>query len=230
MVEAWVDDYIQLGDQRVCQKELRTEILARCKQLDPSDRHVLHATFFGAKPVTSDVENLLLYNVGSFAVAGRNGIRFEYGAGVPQTPDGAQYRFCYRYTLVPRTSAFTKWQQGRSLASFDWTDLGAFKGDKKLTSTRTPSASRSATTARPAWRKVSHQDLAVGAVRLVQVVGQLLQPIGIGGHQNQVITIGGAAASETFAEARRRSGDQRDGPRHATPPPGLAVTGCSVSV
>lgn len=132
IVEAWVDDYVQLGDQRACQKELRAEILARSGQLDPSTGQVLHATFFGSKPVSTDVENLLLFNVGSFAVAGRNGIRFEYGAGVPQAPDGAQYRYCYRYALAPRSGAFAAWQQGRTLVSFDWTDLDAFNGDKKL--------------------------------------------------------------------------------------------------
>ena len=42
------------------------------------------------------------------------------------------YPFCYRYALAPRSGTFTHWQQGRTLASFDWTDLGAFAGEKKL--------------------------------------------------------------------------------------------------
>ena len=87
---------------------------------------MLHATFFGAKHHNADVENLALYYIDSFKVAGRNGIRFELGAAVPPAPDGAEYRFCYRYALTPRSGAFADWQQGRTLASFDWTDLGAF--------------------------------------------------------------------------------------------------------
>jgi WD domain, G-beta repeat len=67
-----------------------------------------------------------------FKVADRNGIRFELGAAMPPAPDAAEYPFCYRYALAPRSGAFADWQQGRTLASFDWTDLGAFKGDKKV--------------------------------------------------------------------------------------------------
>ncbi|OBH73123.1 hypothetical protein [Mycobacterium mantenii] len=93
---------------------------------------VLHATFFGDKLPNADVENLVLYNIGSFAVAGRNGTRFELGAAVPAAPDGAEYRFGYRYALAPQSGAFADWQQGRTLASFDWTDLGAFADDVKL--------------------------------------------------------------------------------------------------
>jgi hypothetical protein len=92
----------------------------------------LHATFFGAKHPSADVENLALYTIDSFAIAGRNGIRFEHGAAVPAAPDGAEYPFCYRYALAPRSAAFADWQQGRTLASFDWTDLGTFAGEKKL--------------------------------------------------------------------------------------------------
>lgn len=47
-------------------------------------------------------------------------------------PDGAEYPFCYRYALAPRSGAFADWQQGRTLASFDWTDLGAFASEKPL--------------------------------------------------------------------------------------------------
>ena len=44
--------------------------------------------------------------IDSFAVAGRNGIRFEHCApAVPPAPDGAEYRFCYHYALAPRTGA-----------------------------------------------------------------------------------------------------------------------------
>ena len=49
-----------------------------------------------------------------------------------QAPDGAEYSYCYRYALAPRSGAFADWHQGRTLASFDWTDLGAFAGEKKL--------------------------------------------------------------------------------------------------
>jgi hypothetical protein len=93
---------------------------------------VLHATFFGRKHPNADVENLVLYNIDTFTVAGQNGIRFEYGAAAPPAPDGSEYQFCYCYALEPRSGTFADWQPRRTLASFDWTDLGAFAGDKKL--------------------------------------------------------------------------------------------------
>jgi hypothetical protein len=132
LVEAWADDYIRFERRPVWQEHLRTEIRARCRLLEPSAGQVLHATFFGAKLPQADVENLALYNIDSFAIAGRNGIRFEHGAAVPPPPDGAEYPFCYRYALAPRSGAFADWQQGRTLSSFDWTDLGAFAGGKQL--------------------------------------------------------------------------------------------------
>ena len=77
------------------------------------------------KHLNADVENPALYYIDSFRTAGRNGIRFEHGAAVLPAPDGAEYPFCYRYELAPRSGTFTHWQQGRTLASFDWTDGGA---------------------------------------------------------------------------------------------------------
>ena len=99
VVQAWADDYIRFEDLPAWQKSLREEIRSRCGQLEPSSRQLLHAEFFGPKHVRADVENLVLYNIGTFPISGRNGIRFEYGAAMPPAPDGAEYRFCYRYAL-----------------------------------------------------------------------------------------------------------------------------------
>jgi len=137
VVEAWADDYIRFERRPAWQERLRTEIRSRCTQLRPADEQLLHATFFGTKLPNADVENLVLYNIDSFANAGRNGIRVEYDdTVVPPAPDGGRYRFCYRYALVPRAGGFNHWRQGRTLASFDWTDLGDFAGDNKLAQVR----------------------------------------------------------------------------------------------
>lgn len=60
VVEAWADDYIRFEHLPVWQKKLRDEIRARCRQLEPSAGQVLHATYFGAKHLNADVENLVL--------------------------------------------------------------------------------------------------------------------------------------------------------------------------
>lgn len=125
IVEAWADDYIRFDGRPPWQEELRDEIRSRCRLLEPVAGQVLQASIFGAKPSNADVENLVLYNIDSFAIAGRNGIRFEHGAVPPPALGGETYRFCYRYALAPRC---------RTLASFDceWIDLGAFSEEKKL--------------------------------------------------------------------------------------------------
>ena len=45
----------------------------------------------------------MLYNIGSFKVAGRNGIRFEHGTPHPGDPE---YRFGYRYVLARQKGSF----------------------------------------------------------------------------------------------------------------------------
>ena len=100
-VQAWSAEYVP-HQPKDWKKTLATEITTRCGGLRPEDGQVLHATFFGKKKVNADVENLVLYNIGRFSVAGRNGIRFEYGAAMPAAPDGAAYQFCYRYALEAR--------------------------------------------------------------------------------------------------------------------------------
>lgn len=102
VVEAWADDYIRFERPPAWQEDLRTEIRARCRRLEPSDGQVLHATFFGAKLSNADVENLALSYIDSFKVSGRNGIGFEFAAAVPPAPDGGEYGFCYRYARSRR--------------------------------------------------------------------------------------------------------------------------------
>ena len=138
-VEAWADGYIPFEPARTSWKrELREEIRSRCELLGPSAGRVLHATFFGAIPPRSDVENLVLYNIDqsfkSFKQAGHQGIRFEHGGEVPpRVPGGASYPFGFRYTFAPRDGEFvTAWKQGRVLASFDWTDLGEFDHENRV--------------------------------------------------------------------------------------------------
>jgi hypothetical protein len=132
VVEAWADDYIRFERRPPWQEHLRDEIRSRCRQLDPSDGWVLHATFFGDKHPNADVENYVLYYIDSFRAAGRNGIRFEHGAAVPPAPDGTDYPYCYRYELAPWSGTFSDWQPVRKLASFDWINLDSFDGEKKL--------------------------------------------------------------------------------------------------
>jgi hypothetical protein len=123
-------------NRRAEQEQLRAEIRARLRQLSAAPDQVLHATFFGAKHPAADVENLALYYIddtgASFANAARYGLRFELATDLPPSPMGRDYAYGYRYELVRRDASCRHWREVRELASWDWVDLGAFAGPKKL--------------------------------------------------------------------------------------------------
>jgi hypothetical protein len=135
-VEAWADDYIRFEDRPDWQDELRGEIRKSVRQLRSRPQQVLHATFFGAKHPTADVENLALYYIDdtgrSFAEAAGSGLRFELAAHAPVAPSGREFPYCYRYELVSRDAGFEQWRERRRLAAWDWVELGRFAGEKKL--------------------------------------------------------------------------------------------------
>ncbi|MGH3584223.1 MAG: hypothetical protein ACRDUX_24990 [Mycobacterium sp.] len=80
VIESWADDYIRFERRPIWQQALRSEIRSRCGRHVPSTGQLVHATFFGPKLPNADVEYLALYNIDSFNIAGRNGIRFEHCA------------------------------------------------------------------------------------------------------------------------------------------------------
>jgi hypothetical protein len=97
---------------------------------------VLHATFIGDKHRAADVENLVIYYIDdtgrSLATAAGFGLRFELGRRGPTSPAGNEYRYGYRYELVPLSAGFRYWRERRELASWGWVELGSFSAEKKL--------------------------------------------------------------------------------------------------
>ncbi len=136
VVEAWTDHYVQFEPGSAEQARLRSDLRERIGMLKPKSGHLLHATFYGGKHHSADVENLLLYNVdesgASFDSAARAGVRFELGASCPVSPAGLESAFGYRYELVPSTTRFRHWREHRLLASWPWVDLGTFPDEHRL--------------------------------------------------------------------------------------------------
>jgi hypothetical protein len=136
VVEAWAEEYIRFERRPVEQEQLRAEIRTRLGQLTAAPDQVLHTTFFGAKHPAADVENLALYYIddtgASFADAARYGLGFELATDCPPSPTGRDYAYGYRYELLRRDTPWRHWREERELASWDWVDLGAFAGSKKL--------------------------------------------------------------------------------------------------
>jgi hypothetical protein len=136
-VEAWADDYVRFERRPEWQERLRRELRERLRRLQASPGEVLQATFYGHKPARGDVENLLIYNIdpsgrGSLAAGARYGIRFELAERPPPAGSGREYPVGYRYALVPRTAGLGSWRDHRRLAWWEWTELGAFAGEKHL--------------------------------------------------------------------------------------------------
>lgn len=136
VVEAWTDHYIQFESGSAEQNSLRAELQQRIATLKPKSGQLLHGTFFGKKHRAADVENLVLYNIdesgAAFDLATRTGLRFELGPDCPLSPAGLEYRFGYRYELVPSTTRFRHWRERRVLAAWGWVDLGAFPDEHRL--------------------------------------------------------------------------------------------------
>jgi hypothetical protein len=136
VVEAWSDDYIRFERRPPWQGALRTEIREGLACLSANPTESLSAVFFGTKPARADVENLVLYNVdgsgGSFASAARFGVRFELATRAPPPPDLTTYAYAYRYELAPSVKPLEHWRERRTLASWDWVDLGSLTVAKRV--------------------------------------------------------------------------------------------------
>lgn len=136
VVQAWTDEYIRFERRPLEQERLRAELRNRIRELKAGPGQLLHATYFGPKWASADVENLVLYNVDdtgrSFHDAARFGLRFELAPQPPISPSGKGYTYSYRYELADWLSGFRHWRQSRELASWDWIDLAKFRGEKKL--------------------------------------------------------------------------------------------------
>jgi hypothetical protein len=130
MVRIDADTYIPFEHLSDEQKALRSEIRDAVGALAAGPEEVLQASFHGDKPARSDVENLLIYNIGAAHLrsASRHGLRFELA---PQ-PAGAVSRFGYRYGLDDRTAGFHHWVPARRLAWWDGIEVRSITSDKLL--------------------------------------------------------------------------------------------------
>ncbi len=87
------------GEMRVLREELRSAVGG----LTVGSGGVLTATLISQDPGFFDVENVLLYNVGtgSFGALATRGVRFvRIRSSVPAAPDGMQYAYHHIYSTV----------------------------------------------------------------------------------------------------------------------------------
>ena len=136
MVEAWAEDYIRF--------ERRQSSRTSCgpRSARGFDSSPLHQTNSCMRPSLAPSSRprtwrtSALYYIddsgASFDNAARYGLRFELATNCPPSRTGRDYAYGYRYELRRRDTACRHWREERELASWDWVDLGAFAGPKKL--------------------------------------------------------------------------------------------------
>jgi hypothetical protein len=127
-VRASSDRYIPFDTKVPELVELRGELRERLTRLTARRGEILHATFFGSAPASTDAENLLLYNVdptGACFAAARHGLRFERSDRAPAT--GRPVALVYR--PLPAAASFTVWELGDPIADWSFTAPSARSWD-----------------------------------------------------------------------------------------------------
>jgi hypothetical protein len=134
-VSAWATEYVPLSPKTPTAVALKAGLIAVLRNLGAQDGKSLHAVFAGEKPPTADIENLLLYNLGSstFANLAVHGLRIERDHRPPEpAPSGTRYPYSFSYRPTTMSSPWTLWQRRRELVRWERISLGAFSGEKKL--------------------------------------------------------------------------------------------------
>jgi hypothetical protein len=134
---AWSNFYIPFDNPSADARALRSELQDRLRKLRPQTGELLFASFAGPKHPRCDIENLLLYNIGSsISSAAANGVCFELAPGHhSQSPSGRTWTTSYHYSLARGGNEFTHWRVVRNLATFESVDLHSFAGSKRLAQT-----------------------------------------------------------------------------------------------
>ncbi|MFN8614050.1 MAG: hypothetical protein U0931_41345 [Vulcanimicrobiota bacterium] len=114
MVEMSLDRPIPFDQLKPEQAEQRAQMQANLRELCAGPGQVLVAHYSGPKHPKSDVENLLLYNIGNgcFAGALKHGVQFE-------EKSSRSVRSEYRYQLAEPSARPTSWRRTAQLAQFE---------------------------------------------------------------------------------------------------------------
>lgn len=134
-VLAWSSEYVPLSPKTPTAVALKAGLVFALARLAAEEGEILHAVFAGHKPATADIENLLLYNLGSaaFTAAAAHGLLIERDLGSPRRSlSGAEYPYLFAYEIASAEAPWALWMRGAELVRFSQLSLGAFAGEKKL--------------------------------------------------------------------------------------------------
>jgi len=121
-VRAWSAERLSF-EPKGWQKEFRERLRRAVNQLDGDQDSVLHTIFISPNNEVVDVENILLYNVGTgyFERAAHSGLRFERVFGMPPdnpAPMTGQPRHYQYYALASRNEDFDFWRASERYAQW----------------------------------------------------------------------------------------------------------------
>lgn len=132
VVEAWSSQRLPFEPDGAMLR-FRNELRQSLSRLAGRPGQTLAALYTSPVRDPCDVENVLIYNVGTgaFTGAARHGLRFERGfARGPAAPGLEDAPHYYRYELVQEDEpSFAVWARGRTIASIRTSGPGALGGD-----------------------------------------------------------------------------------------------------
>lgn len=102
--------------------DMREELKRAIKEMNPDDNRILSAAYISSNQDVCDIENILIYNVGSgvFKDVCRKGLLLERSYQNVVSPAGNQesYGHYQRYSLVDKMQEPLYWKEKRILASW----------------------------------------------------------------------------------------------------------------
>jgi hypothetical protein len=130
LVEGWAQRRLSY-DPKDWKKDFRDELSAAIRRLVARPNEGLHAIYTNPSTERVDIENALLYNVGtsSFRNSAHTELKFERSFDAPASPRGHLEHY-YRYEVVPLSEPLSAWRRGPPLV--DWSSrLASLSFDTK---------------------------------------------------------------------------------------------------
>lgn len=118
LVEGWAQERLPFASNRW--EGFRNDLGAAIRELSARPGEGLHATYTNSQTDRVDIENALIYNVGTgaFRRSTREGLTFERSFSEPVSSQ-AHLSHYYRYEVVPLSQRVLEWDRGQPLA--EWT-------------------------------------------------------------------------------------------------------------
>ncbi|MBA3629478.1 MAG: hypothetical protein H0W55_07355 [Actinobacteria bacterium] len=131
LVEGWAQQRLPFDPKDGWKKDFKVELGAAIRRLVAGPHEGLHATYTNPQTDRVDIENALIYNVGTsaFRNSAHTQLKFERSFDAPASPR-AHLEHYYRYEIVPLSEPLSAWRRGSSLV--DWSSrLASLSFDTK---------------------------------------------------------------------------------------------------